>query len=269
MITFVTSFNKKLFNDYAYRFIESFKNYSGNDCNLLVMYEGDIKDMQGQGVKNIIFKAFDSEFHKKFINLYGNLKEAHGYKIIEVNTAYLGNQFKVIHDFRFDAIRFSFKVFSLIQATEYIQDKSMFAWIDSDVICLKKFSKNDLMQFMPEDNQIMSYLGRKKFPIPNPYSECGFLGFNSNHPFLHKFLYRMKEIYMSGEIFSNIEWHDSWIWDQVRCEFEKEGNIFKNLAKDIPDTHHPFINCNLGKFFDHLKGPDRKKNGKSFDHDYK
>lgn len=271
MITLVTTFNNELFNSYAYRLIESFNTHADKDCNLLIVYEGspgntqDFKLPESNKIKII---PFSSECHKKFVHYFGKLNEANGYKMTEFKTAYLGPQFKIIKDFRFDAIRFSFKIFSIIQAFEFLPQKSMFAWIDADVICLKKFSEKDLLQFMPDSHQIMSYLGRNKFPIPNPYSECGFLGFNPNHSSLNDFLNRMKMIYLTGEIFSHTEWHDSWLWDQVRHEFENRGDFFKNLSNDIPDTHHPFINSNLGIFFDHLKGPERKKLGRSFNHDY-
>ena len=78
----------------------------------------------------------------------------------------------------------------------------------------------------------------------------------------------MIEIYLSGEIFSLKEWHDSWIWDHVRREFEKSNIVFKNLSGEkFEQLEHPFVNCNLGKYFDHLKGP-RKSAGYSPKEDY-
>ena len=43
---------------------------------------------------------------------------------------------------------------------------------------------------------------------------------------------------------------------------------FKNISGLYTNTEHPFVNCGLGEYFDHLKGDDRKKNGKSFEDDY-
>jgi hypothetical protein len=79
----------------------------------------------------------------------------------------------------------------------------------------------------------------------------------------------MANIYFSGEIFSHHQWHDSWIWDQVRLEFQRRNVSFKNISGSAFETDHPFINCDLGLFFDHLKGPQRKHMGKSFAEDYK
>ena len=43
-------------------------------------------------------------------------------------------------------------------------------------------------------------------------------------------VYRIIKIYTTGEIFSLQEWHDSYIWDHVRLEFEdKKGNNKKML----------------------------------------
>jgi hypothetical protein len=114
----------------------------------------------------------------------------------------------------------------------------------------------------------MSYLGRN-FPLNDPYSECGFLGFNWRHPQVREFLNSVADVYSSGEIFSHRQWHDSWIWDQVRIQFERKAIQFKNISGAAYDTDHPFINSDLGNFFDHLKGPKRKELGKSFDEDYK
>ncbi len=175
---------------------------------------------------------------------------------------------KLFHDFRFDAIRFSFKIFSLILSKK--KDKSLlpFAWIDADVRCLKNFSSQDIYPFMPETNQLMSYLGRDNFPPPSPYSETGFLGFNSEHPQIDPFLKRMEDLYLTGEFFTQKQWTDSWLWDYVRQEYEQKGIRFKNISGEFSHTDHPFINTGLGQYFDHLKGPERKKLGTSFAKDY-
>ena len=139
-------------------------------------------------------------------------------------------------------------------------------WTDADLRCKKKFNEESLYTFLPEEEFLMSYLGRKK-PW---YSECGFLGFNLRHKNFRDYINRMIEIYTSGEIFSLEQWHDSWIWDHVRNEFEEDRKInFKNISGKGYELDHPFINCGLEEFFDHLKGPLRKQQGKSFADDYK
>jgi hypothetical protein len=266
MLIFITTLNKNLLEVYGYNFFNSFEKYANEDCALNVIFEGNFTDIKIK-YKKISFITFDSESHKRFLKFYGGLYEARGLKIVEVNTAFLGKQFKTIRDFRFDAIRFSYKVFAINQA-RLSTEKNNFVWIDADVICLRKFSASDIEPFMPLENQLMSYLGRDRFPQPDPYSECGFLGFNSHHPYLNDFLYEMENLYTSGEIFSLKEWHDSWLWDHVRKKYEAKGVDFKNISGSFICTEHPFINSGLGNFFDHLKGPERKKIGHSFADDY-
>jgi hypothetical protein len=164
----------------------------------------------------------------------------------------------------FDAVRFSFKLFAIEVGKESISKGSPFAWIDADVRCLKPFSRKDLEPFLPRAGELMSYLGRDCAP----YSECGFLGFNAVHPRLADYFQRMRELYLTGEIFSLEQWHDSWLWDAVRKEFERIGTKFRNISGPAATTEHPFINCGLGEFFDHLKGPNRKERGRSLKEDY-
>ena len=56
----------------------------------------------------------------------------------------------------------------------------------------------------------------------------------------------------------------------MRYEFEEyKKTNFKNISGKGFELEHPFINCGLEEFFDHLKGPNRKKEGRSFLDDYK
>ena len=259
----ITSFNENLLNQYGRRMVNEFSEKSDGSVMLKVIYEGDaIPDIQ---LKNVQFVGFNHSGHLDFIRKFGRLHEARGLRIEFLNN----NQVNLSRDFRFDAVRFSFKIFALMQAIELFKPDKYFAWLDADVRCLKNFGAGDLVQFFPDDNQLMSYLGRTNFPPSGAYSECGFLGFNGTHPQLKNFLSRMANIYTDGEIFTHEQWHDSWIWDQTRLEFERARVEFKNISGAAADTDHPFINSALGIYFDHLKGPQRKQSGASFAEDYK
>jgi len=259
----ITSFNEILFEKYGKRMVEEFSEMSDGTVTLAVIYEGE--KIPNLSLKNVVFTCFSHIGHHDFIRKFGHLHEARGIRI----TLHLNNQINISQNFKFDAVRFSFKIFSLLQALELFKPSGYFAWIDADIRCLKEFSSKDLLKFFPEDNQLMSYLGRDNYPPDSPYSECGFLGFNSKHPKTLEFLNRIAEIYQNGEIFSHEQWHDSWIWDQTRIEFESRAVEFKNISGAASSTDHPFINTDLGIFFDHLKGPTRKEIGQSFIKDYK
>ena len=259
----ITSFNEILFEEYGKRMVEEFSEKSDGTVSLAVIFEG--KKFPNLSLKNIAFTCFNHPGHQDFIRKFAHLHEARGLRINLTSN----NQINISQDYKFDAVRFSFKIFSLLQALEIFRPSGCFAWLDADVRCLKEFGSRDLLRFFPGDNQLMSYLGRDNFPPDSPYSECGFLGFNSKHPMTLKFLGRMAEIYQNGEIFSQEQWHDSWIWDQTRIEFESRMVEFKNISGAASSTEHPFINTDLGIFFDHLKGPKRKEMGQSLTQDYK
>ena len=259
----VTSFNEILYQQYGKRMISEFSEKSDGSVELLVVFEGT--RVPNIKLKHINIISFFNSDHNLFIKKFGHLHEAKGLRIRTTDN----NQINLSMDFRFDAVRFSFKIFSLIQALDYINPTEYMAWIDADIRCLKQFSEGELVKFFPNDGELMSYLGRTNFPPGGAYSECGFLGFNLRHPLLLDFLHRIALIYRDGEIFTYEQWHDSWVWDQVRAEYEHRDVRFKNISGVASITDHPFINCELGIFFDHLKGPERKKLGNSFADDYK
>jgi len=259
--TFVSSMNMNLYNHYGSVFLSEFEKYSNDDINLINVFEGDIPAVLHKN-KKIFTIPLQSEQHVKFQMFFGRLWEANGLRIIHQKKNNNEQTFNLNWDYKFNAMKFSFKIFSIFLALEHQKMGDNFIWIDADMRCLKRFGADGINKFMPNEDQIMSYLGRKSH-----YSECGFLGFNNNHAQTSKYLNRVKDIYTTGEIFSLDEWHDSWIWDHVRGEFENKGNKFKNISTN-PNADHPFVNSGLQEFFDHLKGPERKKMGKSFDYDY-
>jgi len=264
MLNLVTSMNEKLYHEYGDRMISGFEHFAADDVRLIVVFEGKKPEALNPSGRHYSVVALSSERHTRFHKFFGHLYEASGLRMTRVLDAQGNPALKPVWDYKFSAIRFSFKVFALEIARRLMAEGDAFAWIDADVKCLKHFSHENLEKYLPHGDEVMSYLGRTSFPKGAPYSECGFLGFNAAHKNVDQFLNRMLEIYSSGEIFSLEQWHDSWIWDVVRREFEQMGIAFKNISGPASDLEHPFINCGLGDYFDHLKGPARKKAGSSF-----
>jgi hypothetical protein len=59
------------------------------------------------------------------------------------------------------------------------------------------------------------------------------------------------------------EWHDSYVFDVVREHFEQRlGAHTFNISADVADLDHVFVNSDLGRRIDHLKG-GRKSEGRS------
>ena len=79
-------------------------------------------------------------------------------------------------------------------------------------------------------------------------------------------------MYKNDTMFDYPEWHDSYLFDVQRKIYrDTKGAYFHNLNPD-PDLKglagHPFINSELGKYMDHMKG-ERKTFGHSEPRDIK
>lgn len=262
MFTFVSSFNIKLYQEYARNFLRSWHEYADPSINLYIFFEGaGIEEVQKEFSSNNIHilhiqSALLSDFHIKF----GRFKEANG---IQFNIS-ANDQVRLGYNYRFDAIRFSFKAFALYRAVAELNICGKIAWIDSDIVCRKFFNGNDLNEIFPLTNQIASFLGRDNFPKPNAYSECGFVGYNLDNSSSKEFLMEFINIYTTGDIFKLKEWHDCMAFDSLRLKYQSRGARFLNLSGDFAANDHPFMLSKLGIYFDHLKGPERKKRGSSY-----
>ena len=111
----------------------------------------------------------------------------------------------------------------------------------------------------------MSYLGRSHVKKENVrYSENGFTIFNKRHS-LHKLFWeKINEMYNGGKLFQLEEWHDSFIFDQVRIYLEKQKNCLNiNISdfgiKNIGNESHVFVASILGDYMDHKKGGRKNK----------
>jgi len=59
------------------------------------------------------------------------------------------------------------------------------------------------------------------------------------------------------------EWHDSYVFDQVLKKIRIQYPNIKDFSGHLINGEgHPLINCELGAWFDHLKGV-RKSEGRS------
>jgi hypothetical protein len=266
-IAFITSFNIELYHKYGKRFLEEFDYYADSKLKMFVVYEGNENINHLKKFSNKIeILPFNSEPQKKFLSYFGNLAEANGLKI-EIQPGLNGKKrINFQFDYRFNAVRFSFKPFAVHQiAMEHHEKFDYLNWIDADLRCVANFGEKEIERFLPKKNELMAFLARK-----NSYSECGFLAFNTKHNNFMQYLNEIINTYNTGKIFSLEQWHDSWIWDKCRIKFEKEFHILnRNISGKGYDSNHPFVLSGLQDYFDHLKGPERKKKGKSNPDDFK
>jgi hypothetical protein len=220
----ITTWNKKLFEAYAWRFDKTYnwpfelKVYNEDEGML-----DEIPDLKTFIDRNK-HRQPQSDFGKKGL------------------------------DFITDGVRFSYKVYAYTNAILFEEADGLIC-IDADSVFHKTIDVDWIKKHIHRDNMMMAYLGRGKH-----YSECGFLYFNLKHPDIKKFALRMREMYDEDLIYELKEQHDSYVWDYVRKEFEKEGIVNNNIGDGLPG--HVQARSILGVVYDHTKGP-RKLKGKS------
>ena len=247
---------------YGKNFIESWLANAELNLVLIVVHEEPQADyLAPYSQANVILLPLASEEHALFRKKFGKFSEAAGLSLVQYNAP--DKTYQLAYDYRFDALRFSFKIFALLKVLRAGLVANEFAWIDADIVCHKPFSADLMRPMFPDAGQIASYLGRTSFPEPNPHSECGFIGYRLDNPVVIDFLEEFERIYLDGSIFQLAEWHDSYIFDVLRIKYQDAGHKFKNLVAGLHESDHPFMVSQLAQFFDHLKGPDRKIRGYS------
>ena len=168
----------------------------------------------------------------------------------------LGGADKNNESFLWDAVRFSNKVFCIINAVKNSSEYDYVVWLDADTFIFKPMPIGFLANLLQPDT-MLTYLGRDTI-----YPECGFVGYNLKHRETQNFINDWKKLYTTGNIFQLDEWHDSAVfWHLVKIYLEERTVIVNDIGyKKGVEGHHVFINSDLGNYIDHMKG-NRKQKG--------
>ena len=255
MIDLITTFNEDIFNEYSKNLVDTFIEKSDDSLRLNIFYEGNLEKIKNQYCDHenkIRFYEFKSRDWDIFYKKFGHLVEANGFKLIhdiENNKINVDGP-----NYKWNAVKFSFKVFTIYLASKLDKISDKIIWIDADTICTNEISETHLEQFMPKTDELMTYLGRDSFPVTCPHSETGFIGFNLLHKQFPAFIKTAISFYTTGEVFSLDRYHDCLVYDSTRKIFEMTGTQFRSLSGEFTSEEHPFVKCGLGNFFDHLKG---------------
>ena len=255
MIDLITTFNKDIYNEYSKNLLDSFIEKSDDSLRLNVFFEGNFEDIKlkyNQNKNKIRFFEFNSGDWNIFYKKFGHLVEANGFKIIRDEVK---NEIKIDGpSYKWNAVKFSYKVFSIFLASNIDKISEKIAWIDADTVCINNLNESVLEDFLPKKDELMTYLGRDNFPLTCPHSETGFIGFNLLHEQFNLFIKTAISFYTTGEIFTLDRYHDCLVYDTTRKIFEMTGTQFRSLSGEFTSEEHPFVKCGLGNFFDHLKG---------------
>mgnify|MGYP003346622138 FL=1 len=252
----VTTFNGSGYEQYGRKMLDSFLAHWPDTQRILVYIEGATLDTNHINNSRIMVRNLD------------HVEKLTGFKARHCDNP-LANGFyplgSTIKNYRFDAVRFSHKVFALWHAQANMPTgASSMVWLDADTLTHSDVPEDFLTRIAPETfNKTgiggpygISYLGRSRY-----YTECGFVSYNLRHPSMGSFWEMFVGLYNNDGLFTLQEWHDSFIFDHCRRIFENRGMINHNITPRIIKGH-PFINCDLGLYMDHLKGA-RKQRGRS------
>ena len=254
-ISFVSTFHKPVLDLYGQRFVDSFSKNIDKDIKLYLYAEDCVPVTSDSRIEILDHHATLSKL-VEFKNKWKDVPKANGVCPPEIRARRPRDWHK---EFKWNAVRFANKVYAVFDAAKRC-DTDWIVWLDADTYVHSPANYDQLRKFTP-DRAWMSYLGRgKKWP------ECGFYGINLKTKPAQKFLKRFEQVYEDAEngIFKMEEWHDSFVFEEVRKEIQDQYSVpFYNISGDLVNGEgHPFINSDLGKYFDHLKG-DRKETGKS------
>lgn len=248
-ITVVTSCSAKGWLEYGKRFIETFAEYWPPSVQLLLFSE-DPEPVSavraGRQVGQMRATAFDllraSRPAKAFLERHADDVRAQGRKQEPGQIGWTPNKVAAGYNFRYDAVRFSKKVFAIAAAAQVVTHGRLF-WVDADVVTFEPVPFELLPRMLP-DGFALSCLDRGTY-----HSECGFVGYNLEHPETRPFIAAFAGRYALGEVFRFEEWHDSWVFDWLRRARSVPTHLIPHRS-----NKQPFINSELGRYMDHLKG---------------
>ncbi|NBP57923.1 hypothetical protein EBU71_15560, partial [bacterium] len=229
----VTTFHHEGYIKYGRRMIQTFLENWPNDITLYV-YPQDHQITES--APNLVVRDLHSSIPElvAFKEKWRNDPKARG----EVALGPPGPKGKTPGlGFRWDAIRFSHKIYSVCHAARNT-DADILLWMDADMVCHTPIPHHFI------DNLVkgvgLGFLGRER-----KFTECGLYSMDLRDPVTNKFLVEFQRAYDTGRLFSFSEWNDCWVFDEVRKEIKKfhpdwQWNDWcKGLIKG---EGHPLIN---------------------------
>jgi len=202
----VTTYNQQGLDRYAQRFINTFDKNMPREVDLL-LYSERARPALPKTKRHI--KDYDAE--KEMRNTLVEFKKKYKYDLRANGKGPDGRRLDANKAFKWDAIRFSHKVYAIFDAVKKT-DADVLIWMDADSVVHTPMPMEFLQEFIPDD-KFLCYAGRK-----NKYTECGWYSMNLRHPHADKFFEEFQRMYDDAEngIFTLKEWHDSYVFDVVR-----------------------------------------------------
>lgn len=231
----VTSFNKNLYKEYAWKFIDSYID-SGTTIPLHIYVEDSLEYYPR-------FKTLNITLH----NLFEESPECQAF----VHR----NRHRKAVNYMKDGVRFCYKVFA-----QYCGSKlgDTMLWVDADCVFLNKIDEDWVSNVL--ENKFIAFFDR-----PGLYTECGFMAYDLTKNCSEEFFHEFRGMYISDKIYSLPDHTDCHAFDTVRvmCK-DKEGYSERTLGQysKHKKLHVMALDSFMSKYIDHRKG-NRKQKGKS------
>ena len=265
-IKVITSYKPGTWESFARRGIHSMAKQFPKEIDIVLYCEEQQPSDVDARIKCVDLNTAEPELFN-FKNKYKNDPVANG-KMEQINggvrrSPKLQGLDKDKDSFLWDAVRFSNKVFCIVNAVRNSNDYDYVLWIDADTFTFRPVPLDFFSKLLPEDT-MLTYLGREN-PTLNDggvYPECGFVGYNLKHLETRNFIDDWEQLYTTGNVFKILEWHDSFVFWHLSKIYKEQRSITVNdigYDKGVKG-HHVFINSELGLYMDHFKGK-RKQAG--------
>ena len=255
----VTTFHKEGYDKYAKRMIQTFLKTWPGDITLYAYPQDHTID---ESAENLVVRNLHESCPDlvAFKNRWKDDPKARG-EVATGSADRKGKQPGI--GFRWDAIRFSHKIYSVCHAARNTE-ADLLLWMDADMICHTPIPHH-FIDRMCQPHIGLGFLGRER-----KFTECGLYSMNLRDKNTQKFLSEFQQAYDSGRLFQFSEWNDCWVFDEVRKEVKQRhpewqwNDWCQGLIKG---EGHPLVNSEWGAYLDHLKG-NRKNHGKSLKTDF-
>jgi hypothetical protein len=252
-IAVVTTFNESSYDSYAGRMLETFDHFWPRDVQLLAYSEQFMPSMRSDRIEFRDLLEASPEL-VAFRERHRNNPRANGRasRRLRLRLEWRKPKIRLLRvcdadSFMWQAVRFSHKTFTIFHAAAHC-DADVLYWLDSDVITRRPVPQSFIDKMMPQ-KAMLSHIERRKF------SDCCLMGFNLRHPLMSSFMAAFRHLYVADALFKYPQYHDSYLFDVMRRKYERMGALSHDLARGVGQEHgHVFDHCDLGIYFDHLKG---------------
>ena len=270
-IKVITSYKPGTWEQYGKKGIESMAEQFPKEIDIVVYTEEPKPECRYDRIQWIDLNTAEPELFK-FKNKHkddpvanGELQEIPGGVRRPAELKTKGGKDATKGSYLWTAVRFSNKVFCVVNAVRNSKEYDYVVWIDGDTFTFRPVPIDFFENLLPK-NTMLTYLGREnpKLNDGGKYPECGFVGYNMKHPEIQNFINDWEKLYITDEVFKLLEWHDSYIFWHLSKIYRRDRSIQVNdigYWKGVKG-HHVFVNSELGQYMDHMKGK-RKKIGTS------